>query len=278
MLLLTLASCTGKPPVQKSAPPQIGPFLGRDRTITVGVKPDQPQLSQQNGSRWDGFEIRLIDYLATKTGSNPIYTPVVTADRDSRLSNRQLHMIVANYSDTPQRRTKAELVGPYMVTPQGILVRAGDTSIRSFAEMKGKSVCTTTDSTSLDALKGAGIHISTQDRFEECVKQLEGKQVNAVSTDLLILYGFQHTSPKLAVALDRTSRPVEVPATASNKWMVGLQPGDGTDCQTVLNLVRSFLTDNTWELNFNTWFPHVQQVYKDWSTRFKPKLESLGCY
>lgn len=69
-----------------------------------------------------------------------------------------------------------------------------------------------------------------------------------------------------------------MPASGLNKWMVGIQPGDASDCQATLKLVSSFLTDNSWELNFNTWFPEVQQTYKDWSTRFKPRPESLGCY
>jgi hypothetical protein len=82
----------------------------------------------------------------------------------------------------------------------------------------------------------------------------------------------------LTVAVDQLGMPVEVPAEGPNKWMIGLQPGSGADCQDVLKLVRSFLTDTSWEQNFNTWLPEVQQTYKDWSTRFKPRLDSLGCY
>lgn len=269
---------SGRSPSHAPTPvSQFGSYLVKGSSVTVGVKPDQPQVSLQNGSKWDGFEVRLVQYLMNKSGTKQVFSPVVTSDRDRALTDRDLHMVVATYSDTLARRGKVQLVGPYMQTPQGVLVREGDTRVKSSSDLKGKSVCATKDSTSLEELRATGADISTKDRFGECIQFLKDEQVDAVSTDLLILYGFQETSGKVAVAKDKGGRAVEIPAADQNNWMVGLQPGDSADCEKVLNLLRSFLTDQSWEQNFNTWFRDVQQDFDDWSSRFKPDLGSLKC-
>jgi hypothetical protein len=59
--------------------------------------------------------------------------------------------------------------------------------------------------------------------------------------------------------------------------MVGLRPRDTADCGKVLGALKSFLNDQSWEQNFNTWFEDVQKDYSDWSTRFKPDVNSLAC-
>ncbi|GAA1856174.1 transporter substrate-binding domain-containing protein [Actinomadura bangladeshensis] len=279
--LACLTGCHGQPPVAAESSPSAThaaeSHFGRGKNMTVGIKPDQPQLSQQNGSRFDGFEIRLVDYITTNTGTNHVFSPVVTKDRDDKLKNKSLPMIVATYSDTPERRSKVQLVGPYIRTPQGVLVRKKYKEIRKSADLKGKSVCTTTGSTSQQALQALGVAILSKDRFGECVELLRGKQVEAVSTDLLILYGYQETSSDVVVAKDKDDNVVEIPATGPNEWMIGLQPGNKEDCRIVLAQLKDFLSNQRWEQNFTTWFSDTQEDYPDWSTRFKPETSSLGC-
>ncbi|WP_165950474.1 transporter substrate-binding domain-containing protein [Actinomadura sp. GC306] len=245
--------------------------------MTVGMKSDQPQISLQNGSKFDGFEKRLVDYIATKTGTSTVVSPVVSKDRDEKLEKRHLSMIVATYSDNTARRARIQLAGPYIQTPQGVLVRNGYRKIRKSADLKGKTVCTTTGSTSEEALNDLGVSILLKTHFAECVELLKSKQVQAVSTDLLILYGYQETSSAVIVAKDKDGAPVEIPAADQDRWMIGLQPGNKADCKVVLAQLESFLSDQKWEQNFTTWFPDVQKDYADWSTRFKPEISSLSC-
>lgn len=279
--LLCLTGCDGQQSTGAQPSPSASqaaePHFGRGKSVTVGIKPDQPQLSMQSGSRFDGFEKRLVDYITTNTGTSKVFSPVVTKDREEKLQNGDLPMIVATYSDTTERRSKVQLVGPYMRTPQGVLVRKDYRKIRKSADLKGKSVCTTTGSTSQQALDSLGVSTLPKTRFGECVELLKSGQVEAVSTDLLILYGYQETSSDVVVAKDKDKNPVEIPATGQNDWMVGLQPGNKEDCKVVLAQLKAFLSDQKWEQNFTTWFPDTQNDYADWSTRFKPEISSLGC-
>lgn len=281
--LLCLTGCDGQQPT--TAPSSPGPthftvsHFGPGKDITVGLKPDQPQISLQNGADFDGFEKRLAKYITDNTGTGVGYSPVVTKNREDILQkDGPVHMIVATYSDTPDRRSKVQFVGPYIQTPQGVLVRDGDKEkIQKTADLKGKSVCTTEESTSQHALEAIGVSIKTKTHFAECVEFLENEQVDAVSTDLLILYGYQETSSKVVVAKDKGENPVEIPATTQNKWMIGLHPGNKEDCRVVLAQLKAFMSNGTWERYFTTWFQDVQDDYDDWSTRFKPEIHSVGC-
>jgi glutamate transport system substrate-binding protein len=249
-------------------------------TVTIAVKPDQPQISLQAGAEFDGFEIRLAKYIAQRTTKrDPAFSPVVTNIREQLLESKQVPMVIGTYSDTSERQGKVALAGPYISTPEAVLVRQGYTDIRSFGDLKGKVVCTTEGSTSYPVLNSphTGVQVITEEYFSNCVAKLKSQQVDAVGTDFLILYGYQVTSEDLTMAVDISGRPVEIPTAAKDRWMVGLQPGDVEDCNKVADALKAFLNDNSWESNFTTWFPGIQQVYPNWTQTFKPDDESVGC-
>jgi glutamate transport system substrate-binding protein len=265
-------------PVTSRAPAsqRFGPYLVPGGHLIVGVKPDQPRDSLQTGSAFTGYQIDLVNYLANATRSQVTSSPVVTQDRVTRLQDpngsQGLDMVVADFSDTPLRETQVEMAGPYMRTPQGILVRKGYNSIHSYRDLKDKAVCTTAGSTSIGTLKSLGIPVrwTPQDYFGKCVQMLESGQVDAVSTDMLILYGFQQAYPaKIIVATDTQGNPVEVPASSDNNWMVGLPPGDRIDCQKVVKLLRAYLS-HQWVGAFNKWFSDAEIGYPDFSASFLP--------
>lgn len=290
--VICLVACSSPPPTPAPTPApsqsttsaqQYGPYLVRNHHLIVGVKPDQPQDSFQEGSQFSGYQIQLAKRIAEDAQASISFSPVVTKDRDSRLRNpsgdQGVEMVVADYSDTPAHEKAVEMGGPYMQTPQAFLARRSDPPMRGLAAFSGKTVCTTTTSTSLDALTKVGVNVAvqTQDHFGDCVKLLKTGQVDAVSTDLLILYGFQHSDPTLVVATDNTGRPVEVPTTELNNWMVGFPPGDSQDCDKAVGVIRTYLQRGEWERDFQTFFPEATVAYPDWGSRFKPNPASVHC-
>src|SRR6202050_427516 len=145
-------SAKGSPSASKHLSEQVGlhgPYLfaGNPRLI-IGVKADQPQTSVMSGGSFSGFDIDLANYNASHTTRvPPDFSPVVTADRDQELHDGQLDMVIATYSDTPQRERLVDMAGPYMRTDEGILVTTSTHDITQLSDLKGKTVCTTTGST-----------------------------------------------------------------------------------------------------------------------------------
>jgi glutamate transport system substrate-binding protein len=255
--------------------PQVA-FLQPGRPgVAIGVKPDQPQLSTLNGAdSYSGFDIDLANFIMQyTTGTTPAFSAVITKDREKRLCDGVLGLVVATYSDTPGRESRVEMAGPYIVTDQGILVRRGS-AIAAFGDLKGKAVCTTKGSTTPDRsnplmLPGAVGSLILRDDFSQCVTLLRQGTVQAVSTDLLILYGYQETSTDLIVVSG-----IDIPV--ANSWMVGLPPGDKSDCVAVLKVLHSFMQDK-WKAEFETWFLDVVHADPNWATDFYPDQEPLHC-
>jgi glutamate transport system substrate-binding protein len=117
------------------------------------------------------------------------------------LQEGKVDMIVATYSITDQRRQKVDFAGPYFSASQDIMIRAGDTSITSVADLAGKRVCTARGSTSLQNLvkENAEAVVVARDTYSECASALAAGEVDAVTTDQPILAGYAVSDPRLRV-------------------------------------------------------------------------------
>ncbi len=97
-----------------------------DKTLTIGVKPDQPGLGlQTSAGQYTGFDIDVARYVAKKLGATKInFVPTLSANREAFLQQGKVDMVVATYSVTPKRQKMVDFAGPYYIAHQDILVRA----------------------------------------------------------------------------------------------------------------------------------------------------------
>src|SRR6266581_6399557 len=101
-----------------------------EKTLNIGVKPDQPGLGlQTSAGQYTGFDIDVATYIAKKLGATKInFVPTLSANREAFLEQGKVDMVVATYSITPERQKVVAFAGPYYVAHQDILVRADNTS------------------------------------------------------------------------------------------------------------------------------------------------------
>jgi glutamate transport system substrate-binding protein len=159
-----------------------------DKTLNIGVKPDQPGLGLQNSSgQYSGFDVDVARYIANKLGATKInFVPTLSANREAFLQQGKVDMVVATYSITEERQKVVSFAGPYYVAHQDILVRADDDSIKQAADLKGKKVCSGQGSASGDRIEeqyGSAVNLIRLPGYGDCVNQLLGGQVQAVTTD-----------------------------------------------------------------------------------------------
>ncbi|WP_176993816.1 transporter substrate-binding domain-containing protein [Nonomuraea jiangxiensis] len=206
-----------------------------------------------------GFDIDLVKWLASRLDFTPNYVDLTLAQRESALrggaDERKAHLVAAVFSITDERRKRVMFAGPYMVTRQGFMVRKGDTRINAMADLKGKTVCTGAGTTSLKQLKDSGIKMNVTDEqgMNACVARLlEGKSVDAVSTDQLMLAGLAQTDPeRLEVLPDLTFG-------AQERYGLGLPLGDVADCEIVTKELQDFINQGYWSQFFRQRFPGLE--------------------
>jgi glutamate transport system substrate-binding protein len=122
--------------------------------------------------------------------------PFTVPDRERMLDSRNVTIAIATYSITPSRNQRGiDFAGPYMVSPQALLIRADDTSITTKDSLRGKSVCTVAEGTGAGVTIAGAIMATRPNTTRECVDDLRAHNTDAVFTDALGLYGYTHANP-----------------------------------------------------------------------------------
>ncbi|GAB6938460.1 glutamate ABC transporter substrate-binding protein [Isoptericola variabilis] len=241
---LTLAAC-GSGEVGGDGGEETGGSGGGD-TIKIGIKFDQPGLGYQDGSEYTGFDTDVARYVADKLGYSEDqieWVEAPSANRETMLQTGQVDMIFATYSITDERKEQVAFAGPYFIAGQDLLVAADNTDITGPETLEGKNLCSVTGSTSAQRIKdeyAEGVQLVERPGYAECVTALTAGQVDAVTTDDIILAGL--------AAQDANKGKVKVVGNpfSEEKYGVGL-PQDNDTCEDINAAITSMIEDGSWE-------------------------------
>jgi glutamate transport system substrate-binding protein len=235
-----------------------------DKKLTIGVKFDQPGIGlKKPDGTVEGFDVDVAKYIAGKLGvpeKGITWKETISANRESFLQNGSDDMVIASYSITAARLPRVTFGGPYVVPHQDILVRGNDTSIKTFADLKGKRVCQVSGSNSWKNLtegtnkfnQKVAVKLVPANAYEECITKLKGGSLDAVSTDNTILAGY--------AAREGSSVKVDNVPFTDEKYGVGLKKGDTKTCTAVNKAITDMYADGTAKKLIDKWFTpeHLQ--------------------
>jgi ABC-type amino acid transport substrate-binding protein len=216
--------------------------------LLIGVKSDQPGLSERSDTAkggYEGFDIDLAWAIAKRLGFADVRFMVVdTQSREYRLAAGQVDLIVASYSVTERRKQSVDFAGPYYVAGQDFLVRSDEKQITGVEDLYGRDVCTVTDSTPADRLRGSYPRIRTELRatYGQCVDELLAGKVDAVSTDDIILAGYraQHA---------RRLRLLDAPFS-EEQYGVGLHKNEPALKRAVCDAIKDQISSGRWKESY----------------------------
>lgn len=183
---LTLSACGGGDEEAGS---------GDGEGLTVGIKYDQPGLGLMEGEDPSGFDVDVAKAVAEKLGVSEddiTWQEAPTPQREDLLVNESVDMIFATYSITDERKERVQFAGPYFVAGQDLLVAADDTEITGPDALDGKILCSVAGSTPAErvAEEYPGVQLQEFDTYSLCVENLASGQVDALTTDDVILAGY----------------------------------------------------------------------------------------
>ncbi|GAA1623902.1 glutamate ABC transporter substrate-binding protein [Georgenia ruanii] len=249
---LILAACSAGEPGQTGGSATAsgsetgsGGTAGGD-TITIGIKFDQPGLGLKEGNDFTGFDVGVAKYVAGKLGyaENQIkFVESISSQRETLLENGSVDMIFATYSITDARKERVAFAGPYFVAGQDLLVAADNTDITGPDSLNGKVLCSVEGSTSAERIRdehAQQTQLYPAPTYSECVELLSAGNVDAVTTDDVILAGYAAQSQ-----YEGKFKLVGQPFSEEN-YGVGL-PKDNDRCEDVNAAITSMIDDGTWE-------------------------------
>ncbi len=227
-----------------------------------------------------GFDIDLMNAIGAGLHTPVANTPLTSAGRAGKLKNGTATIVIATYSITTQRNQDGiDFAGPYMITPQALLVRADDTRITASKDsLAGKSVCTVSTTTNATVTIPGANMATRKPTTKECIDLLKQGGTDAVFSDTLILYGYTHAYPgKFKVVLSREFGEFQY-------YGVGLLGKHHADCLKLNSVISDYLRTQ-WRHDFEDTLPDAADAYRgdtdgDFESQFKPKdsdMTTLSC-
>ncbi|MEV0591018.1 glutamate ABC transporter substrate-binding protein [Nonomuraea cavernae] len=226
--------------------------------IVVGTKWDQPSLGLKKGAEPEGFDVdvakALVKELAGGKDVEIEWKESASSNREPFLANGTVDLVVATYSITEERKGKVTFGGPYVIAHQDVMVRKDDTSINTPQDLKGKKICKAAGSNSYKRITEGppdgelGLDATTVDaaNYSECVQKLTGSNLDAVTTDDLILAGFAKQAGGNFKVLGQ--------GFTDEKYGVGLKKGDTKTCEAVNTAVKKLWDNGTMKQLLDKWF------------------------
>lgn len=233
--------------------------IAKDHKVIVGTKWDQPGIGLKVGrGEPQGFDVDVAKYVIKElAGGQPVdieWKESVSSNREAFLANGTVDIILAGYSITPARQQKVTFAGPYIVAHQDTMVRANSTGISKAADLEGKRICQVAGSISYKRITdlppegklGLTVQLVGASNYSECVAKLSGNNLDAVTSDDLLLAGF-------AAQAGGGFRILGDPFT-DERWGVGLKRGDIKTCEAVNAAIARMYEDGTARQLMDKWF------------------------
>ncbi|WFE34368.1 glutamate ABC transporter substrate-binding protein [Micromonospora sp. WMMD975] len=223
--------------------------LNKAQAIKVGTKFDQPGFGQKGLSgKPEGFDVEIAKIIVKELGipeDKIEYVEAPSKVREDVIVNGTVDLVAATYTINDKRKERIAFAGPYYEAGQNIMVRKDETAITGPDSFKdgAKKVCSVTGSTPAEEIKkyvkDVGSQLVLFDTYDKCRDALKGKQVDAVTTDNVILLGY--------IAKDEESFKMAGDNFTKEPYGIGVKKED-TDFRNFVNdtLEKAF-SDGSWK-------------------------------
>jgi glutamate transport system substrate-binding protein len=168
--------------------------------IRIGTKFDQPGFGLKGlDGKPAGFDVEIGKIIAAELGiaeNNIEWVETQSAVREEFIEQGKVDLVIATYTINDKRKERIDFAGPYYIAGQHIMVKADDNSITGPESFKAgdKKICSVQGSTPAQNIEQYLAKVSEQlvlfDIYQKCVDALDQGQVDAVTTDNVILMGF----------------------------------------------------------------------------------------
>lgn len=198
--------------------------LKKKGKLVVGVKTDVPELSyyDKDTGEWSGLEVELAYNVGCELfgctrdelGDRVELVGVTVANREEKLQNGDIDLMLATYTINKERAKKFALSDSYYMSYIGLMVRylpedidsLGTTNIKSLADLDGKVVGVAKNSTTRKDMIN---YINTANQlkvtpqfasygsYEALYKALKKGDIDVIAVDVSILNGYDDSTTKI---------------------------------------------------------------------------------
>lgn len=205
-MALGLGACSAAAPATQSSPGTGSADLQAlgDRGLIVGTEGTYKPFSYHDASTNEltGYDIEVAKAVGAKLGVKVTFQETQWDGIFAALDAKRFDVIGNQVSITGEREAKYSFSTPYTISPGVIVTRADDTSIKSFADLKGKTTAQSNTSNWYALAKKYGANVQAVEGWAQSIALLQQKRIDATVNDKLTLLDYEKQNPnaKLRVA------------------------------------------------------------------------------
>jgi L-cystine transport system substrate-binding protein len=210
IVALTLAGCSGTAGASDATTGSQAATGSTDLTaaastgLVVGTEGTYRPFSYHDPktNKLTGYDIDVTNAVAKELGVKVSFQETQWDGIFAALDSKRIDLIANQVSITPERQAKYSFSAPYTVSPGVIITRADDTSISSFADLKGKTTAQSNTSDWYALAQKSGASVQAVEGWAQAIALLTQGRIDATVNDKLTLldYEKQHPEAKLRIA------------------------------------------------------------------------------
>ncbi|HEX3213785.1 MAG TPA: glutamate ABC transporter substrate-binding protein [Actinomycetota bacterium] len=219
--------------------------LNSEGAVTIGTKFDQPLFGLKNlEGKPEGFDVEIAKLIAGEMGIAPDkiqWVETVSANREPFIQQGKVDFVVATYTINDKRKEVVDFAGPYYEAGQDIMVAKGNPEgIGGPDDLAGKKVCSVTGSTPAENIRTnyPDADLTEFDVYSKCAEALKNGQVQAVTTDNVILLGL--------ISQDEESFELVGEPFTKEPYGIGVKKGDTEFRNFINDTLQKAYDDGRW--------------------------------
>lgn len=219
--------------------------LSQAGAITIGTKFDQPGFGLRGlGDTPEGFDVEVGKGIAAQLGLSEdqiTWVEAPSSQREDLITQGSVDMVIATYTINDTRKELVDFAGPYYEAGQDIMVAAGNPEgIAGPDDLAGLNVCSVEGSTPAENIRTnyPEAQLTLFDVYSKCADALTNGQVDAVTTDNVILTGLVAGNPE---GFELVGNPF-----TEEPYGIGLELGDTEFRDFINDTLEASFEDGSW--------------------------------
>jgi len=187
-------------------------------TLRVGTEGTYSPFSYQGtDGKLTGYDIEVVSAVAAKLGRRVEFVQTPFDTIFAGLEAKRYDLVANQVTITDERKAKYDLSEPYTVSEGVIVTRADDTSIKTLADLKGKTTAQSSTSNWAGVARNAGANVEAVEGFVQAIQLLKDRRVDATVNDTLAVGQYLRTSNDSGIKVAGTTGDKSEQAFAARK-------------------------------------------------------------
>ena len=176
--------------------------------ITVGTEGTYRPFTfhDESSGELTGYDVEVMEAVGEQLGVDVEFDESQWDAIFAGLDAGRFDVIANQVSITPEREADYSFSQPYTVSPGVVVVRDGDTSIRSFDDLEGKATAQSLTSSFYELAEDSGAEIQDVEGWAEAVELLKQGRVDATVNDELTFLDYQKTEGDTSLDIAATTQ------------------------------------------------------------------------